>query len=63
LLCFLVLDYYIVALTGPKISSLKVRDPLRYAFKPRELLQEIIGIWLHLATRKEFMEKVATDER
>jgi ubiquitin conjugation factor E4 B len=57
------LDYYIVQLVGPKISSLKVRDRDRYHFKPRELLQEIVGTWLHLASEKAFLEKVATDER
>lgn len=57
------LNYYIMQLVGDKISSLKVENREKYAFKPRNLLQEIIGIWLHLAHEKEFLVKVATDER
>jgi len=57
------LDNYLVQLVGPKISQLKVRDRERYHFRPRELLQEIVGIWLHLAADSTFLEKVAADER
>lgn len=32
-------------------------------FKPRELLNEIVGTWLHLAHDRTFLEKVASDER
>lgn len=37
----------------------------RYEFKPRDLLTEIIGVWLHLAESKStsFLEHVAADER
>jgi hypothetical protein len=57
------LDLYIMQLVGPKISELKVKNREKYAFKPRDLLQEIIGIWLHLAHEPEFLNKVASDER
>lgn len=58
------LDLYIMTLVGPKISELKVQNRDKYAFKPRDLLQEIIGIWIHLGNAsQEFLTKVASDER
>lgn len=40
-----------------------MRDPEKYSFRPRELLQEIISTWINLATDPKFLECVATDER
>ena len=57
------LDYYICQLVDSKIKELRVRDPDKYSFRPRELLQEIISTWINLATDEKFLECVATDER
>jgi hypothetical protein len=38
------LDYFLLHLTGPERRSLKVKDPEKYFFRPRELLQQIVQV-------------------
>lgn len=56
------LDYNLVALVGPKCTELKVRNPEKYFFNPKELLGHIIDIYLHLH-RPLFVAAVAKDGR
>jgi ubiquitin conjugation factor E4 B len=57
------LDFNLVALSGPKCSELKVNNPEKYFFDPKKLLHDLVSIFLHLAHRKEFVLAVARDER
>lgn len=57
------LDYNLDALVGPKCGDLKVPNPDKYGFKPRELLQSIIEVFLNLETQEEFAVAVARDGR
>jgi ubiquitin conjugation factor E4 B len=57
------LCYMLVKLVGPDVSSIKVQNADKYHFKPRDLLGDIIGIFVNLSTRPAFIEAVAADER
>jgi len=41
------LNYFFVLLIGPKMKKLKVDQPEEYGFKPRELLRELVEIYVH----------------
>jgi ubiquitin conjugation factor E4 B len=56
------LDYNLSQLVGPKCTDLKVKNPQKYHFQPRELLSEFIDIYLNLKT-PTFVQAVARDER
>ncbi|KAF0531124.1 Ubiquitin conjugation factor E4 [Gigaspora margarita] len=57
------LDYNLKSLVGPKCTELKVRNPETYSFKPKELLSQLVKIYLNLCKRKEFVYAVARDKR
>ena len=38
------LNYFLLYLAGPERKSFKVKDPEKYFFRPRELLQQIIQV-------------------
>lgn len=57
------LDMNLMLLAGPKCQELKVREPEKYRFRPKELLSDVIGIFIELAPRTEFQEAVAKDGR
>ncbi|KAK9322484.1 ubiquitin elongating factor core-domain-containing protein [Lipomyces orientalis] len=57
------LDYNLDALVGPKCTGLKVKDPKKYHFNPRELLSDIADVYLNLATESAFILAVARDGR
>jgi ubiquitin conjugation factor E4 B len=59
------LNYNLVQLVGPKCTDLKVKNPEKYSFNPKNLLSDIIDIYLHLAppNRNEFVIAVARDGR
>jgi len=50
-------------LTGDKCKNLKVKDPARYRFNPKDLLSEIVDIYLNLAGQKAFVTACARDGR
>ncbi|RUS16656.1 ubiquitin conjugation factor E4 B [Endogone sp. FLAS-F59071] len=56
------LDYNLAQLVGPKCTELKVKNPEKYQFRPRELLSELIDIYLHLNC-PDFVLAVAKDGR
>mmetsp|Transcript_17752 Transcript_17752/g.24953 ORF Transcript_17752/g.24953 Transcript_17752/m.24953 type:complete len:262 (+) Transcript_17752:3-788(+) len=56
-------DSYIVKLIGPDVQELKVKNREKYNFDPRNLLSEILSIFLHLSKSEEFIQEVAKDER
>jgi len=57
------LDYNLDAITGPKCSNLKVKDPQKYHFDVKKLLSEITAIYLNLGTRPDFVRAIARDGR
>ena len=57
------LDYNLDLMVGPKCSNLKVKDPKRVGFEPRQLLQQILSVYLNLSSRDEFVRAIAADGR
>ena len=57
------LDYNLVALTGPKCQDLKVKNPEKYNFSPKVLLSDIVQVYLNLSDEEEFARAIAEDGR
>lgn len=57
------LDYNLDTLVGDKSRDLKVADPGKYHFHPKQLLAQITDIYINLGKRKRFIEAVAKDGR
>jgi ubiquitin conjugation factor E4 B len=57
------LDYNLDALVGPKCQELKVKDAEKYRFKPRELLSDILQVFLNLSDQPDFVQAVAGEGR
>jgi ubiquitin conjugation factor E4 B len=57
------LDYNLLALVGPKCQELKVRNPEKYKFSPRELLGELVQVLVNLSEEPRFVRAVAGDGR
>ena len=57
------LDYNLDVMVGPKSSDLKVDNPSEYGFNPKELLREIIDVYLNLRQKESFVIAVARDGR
>lgn len=57
------MDLNLEALVGPRCAELKVKSPEKYKFEPRELLKELLQIYLNLADQNAFAEAVAGDGR
>uniref|UniRef100_A0ACD5V2A9 Uncharacterized protein n=1 Tax=Avena sativa TaxID=4498 RepID=A0ACD5V2A9_AVESA len=43
------LNYFLLQLAGPNRKSLTVKDPEKYEFKPKQLLKQIVTIYVHIA--------------
>ncbi|KAF4551864.1 Ubiquitin elongating factor core-like protein [Elsinoe fawcettii] len=57
------LDYNVDALTGPKQSQLKVEDPESYGFNPKQLLSDLLDVYLNLRRKSSFHLAIARDGR
>jgi ubiquitin conjugation factor E4 B len=57
------LDYNLDAMVGPKSSNLKVPNLSEYNFNPRQLLSEIVDVYLNLRNKENFILAVARDGR
>lgn len=57
------LDYNLNMLAGPKCQELKVRNPESYKFRPKDLLSDVLQIYLHLGSFSEFRIAIAKDGR
>lgn len=57
------LNYNLVVLVGPGYNELKVQNPEKYQFDPKELLFQLCSIFINLSKREEFVEAVARDLR
>ncbi|KAI8591732.1 ubiquitin elongating factor core-domain-containing protein [Geranomyces variabilis] len=57
------LNYVLAAMVGPKCTDLKVKNPEKYRFDPKRLLNELAEIFINLSRRDEFVIAVAKDQR
>ncbi|BEI85504.1 hypothetical protein CcaverHIS002_0509050 [Cutaneotrichosporon cavernicola] len=57
------LDENLTNLVGPKMQELKLVDPERFSFKPKQLLAAIAQIYLNLGDSRAFVTAVANDGR
>lgn len=57
------LNYNLVVLVGPGYNELKVQNPEKYQFDPKELLFQLCSIFINLSKRDEFVKAVARDLR
>ncbi|KAL6763344.1 ubiquitin elongating factor core-domain-containing protein [Haematococcus lacustris] len=60
------LNYFLSYLTGPRRRKLAIKEPAKYNFKPRELLGELMQVYLHLAAADRsgrFFTAIASDQR
>ncbi|MCO5590625.1 hypothetical protein L7F22_044596 [Adiantum nelumboides] len=57
------LNYNLDLLVGPRCQELKVKDPKKVRFNPKELLKQILSVYLNLAARHEFVQAIARDGR
>ncbi|KAI0769012.1 ubiquitin conjugation factor E4 [Trametes elegans] len=57
------LDYNLDALAGPRCQALVVANPEKYKFNPKQLLSDLLQIYLNLSDQGEFARAVAADER
>jgi len=57
------LNYILVHIAGPKCLELKIREPEKVHFNPKQLLTQITEIYIHLATHPDFAMAVAKDGR
>ncbi|KAL3378670.1 hypothetical protein AABB24_004543 [Solanum stoloniferum] len=60
------LNYFLLQLVGPQRKSLSLKDPEKYEFRPKELLKQIVKIYVHLARgdkEKNFPAAIIRDGR
>lgn len=57
------MNYNLKMLVGPKCRELKVRNPEKYKFNPRELLSLLLDSYLNLRREPKFVKAVARDGR
>jgi ubiquitin conjugation factor E4 B len=57
------LTYNLDALVGPKCQDLKVKDPEKYKFNPRQLLSDLLQVFLNLSQEPAFIMALATEGR
>jgi ubiquitin conjugation factor E4 B len=57
------LNYYIKTLVGPAVQDLRVREPEKYEFRPKELLRDILRIFIACCGSERFQSCVVRDER
>ena len=50
-------------LVGPQGRELKVKDPEKYHFRPRELLSKLVQIYVNMRTEEDFSNAVQHDSR
>ncbi|KAK0557132.1 Ubiquitin conjugation factor E4 [Tilletia horrida] len=57
------LDFNLDLLVGPRCQELKVKDPKKVGFDPKQLLRQILSVYLNLAAKAEFVQAIAKDGR
>ncbi|KAL9938868.1 hypothetical protein V8E36_002587 [Tilletia maclaganii] len=57
------LDFNLDLLVGPRCQELKVKDPKKVGFDPKQVLRQILSVYLNLASKAEFVQAIAKDGR
>ncbi|EST09288.1 U box domain protein [Kalmanozyma brasiliensis GHG001] len=57
------LDYNLDMMAGPKCQNLKVKDPKKVSFEPRNVLRMLMSVYLNLCSKGEFVAAIARDGR
>src|SRR5260221_5640388 len=57
------LDYNLDALVGPSCNDLRVENREKYHFTPRQLLSDVVQVYLNLSDQDVFVRAVAGDGR
>ncbi|KDQ11048.1 hypothetical protein BOTBODRAFT_35587 [Botryobasidium botryosum FD-172 SS1] len=57
------LNYNLDALVGPRCQDLKVENKEKYRFNPRQLLSDILQVYLNLSDQSEFARAIAGEGR
>ncbi|QIW96970.1 hypothetical protein AMS68_002488 [Peltaster fructicola] len=57
------LDYNLDTMVGPKRMNLKVKNPEEYKFNPRQLLADIMAVYINLAAKDNLVHAIARDGR
>ncbi|KAI0004607.1 ubiquitin elongating factor core-domain-containing protein [Russula compacta] len=57
------LDYNLDALVGPRCNDLRVDNREKYHFNPRQLLSDVVQVYLNLSDEDAFIRAVAGDGR
>ena len=57
------LDYNLDALVGPRCNDLRVDNREKYHFNPRQLLSDVVQVYLNLGEQDVFIRAVAGDGR
>jgi len=57
------LDYNLDALVGPRCNDLRVDNKDKYHFNPRQLLSDVVQVYLNLGDQDAFVRAVAGDGR
>lgn len=60
------LNYFLLQLVGPQRRALKVKDPEKYEFRPKELLSQIVDLYVNIARGDRmgaFSKAISSDGR
>eukprot|EP01105_Mastigella_eilhardi_P028801 TRINITY_DN975_c0_g1_i1.p1 TRINITY_DN975_c0_g1~~TRINITY_DN975_c0_g1_i1.p1 ORF type:complete len:1093 (-),score=286.71 TRINITY_DN975_c0_g1_i1:1415-4693(-) len=57
------LNYFVEMLAGPKSAELKVHNPEKYKFNPKQLLGQLADLYVALASSDSFVGAVVKDSR
>jgi ubiquitin conjugation factor E4 B len=57
------LDYNLDTMVGPKSINLKVDEPEQYGWNPKQLLADILGVFINLSGQPTFVQAIARDGR
>lgn len=57
------LNYNLAALVGPRCNELKVRNRAELGFNPRQLLTDLVRVYLNLRNEPAFPKSLSKDER
>ena len=52
------LNSLLAKLTGPRAKELKVSDPAKFNFRPRELLHQVLRTFLNFARSPNFVDGI-----
>ncbi|EGC28981.1 hypothetical protein DICPUDRAFT_59083 [Dictyostelium purpureum] len=57
------MNYFLAQIVGPKCTNLKVREPEKYHFNPKQLLNQLTEIYVNFSKEPRFLQSVVRDGR